>query len=137
MKKVLVDTSVWSFALRKKEKDEKEQKIVDHLSKLIRNLNVVLIGPIRQEILSGISTQERFELLKDRISIFKDYPIKTQDYEQAAEYYNECRKQGIQGSHIDYLICAVAVNHHMTIFSLDHDFQLYKSYIDIKLENYV
>ncbi len=123
MKRVLVDTSVWPLALRKKEKTEEEQLIVNHLSKLISNLNVVLIGPIRQEILSGISTKEKFELLKEKISIFEDHTINTQDYELAAEFFNECRKHGIQGSHIDYLICSFAVNNDLTIFTLDKDFQ--------------
>jgi len=135
MKRVLVDTSVWSLALRKKERTEEEQKIVSHLSKLISNLTVVLIGPIRQEILSGISTKERFEALKEKISIFEDHTIHTYDYELAAEYFNECRKHGIQGSHIDYLICSVASNNDMSIFTLDNDFQLYKKHIRIKLEN--
>ena len=136
MKRVLVDTSVWSLALRKKDRTEEEQKIINHLSKLIRNLNVVLIGPIRQEILSGISTRERFEALKEKLSIFEDHTIYTHDYELAAEYFNECRKNGIQGSHIDYLICSVAANNDMSIFTMDNDFQFYKKYIRIKLEKY-
>lgn len=137
MKRVLVDTSVWSLALRKKEKSEEEQLIVNHLSKLISNLNVVLIGPIRQEILSGISTKEQFELLKEKISIFEDQMLNTQDYELAAEFYNECRSHGIQGSHIDYLICAFAVNNDLIIFTLDKDFQNYKKYLKIRLEKFV
>jgi len=136
MKRVLVDTSVWSLALRKKDRTEEEQKIINHLSKLIRNLNVVLIGPIRQEILSGISTRERFEALKEKLSIFEDHTIYTHDYELAAEYFNECRKNGIQGSHIDYLICSIAANNDMSIFTMGNDFQFYKKYIRIKLEKY-
>ena len=136
MKKVLVDTSVWSLALRKKDRTEEEQKIVSHLSKLIHNLNVVLIGPIRQEILSGVSTRERFEVLKEKLSISEDHTIYTHDYELAAEYFNECRKNGIQGSHIDYLKCSVAANNDMSIFTMDNDFQFYKKYIRIKLEKY-
>jgi len=136
MKRVLVDTSVWSLALRKKDRTEEEQKIVNHLSKLINNLAVVLIGPIRQEILSGISTKEKFEELKDKISIFEDHIIHTHDYELAAEYFNECRKHGIQGSHIDYLLCSVATNNDMFIFTLDNDFQLFKKHLRIKLEKF-
>jgi predicted nucleic acid-binding protein len=136
MRQVLVDTSVWSLALRKKEKTEEEQEIISHLAKLIKNLDVVLIGPIRQEILSGIASKERFEILKDKVSIFEDYAIHTADYELAAEYFNECRKHGIQGSHIDYLICSVAANNNLSIFTLDHDFQRYEKHIKIKLEKF-
>jgi predicted nucleic acid-binding protein len=134
MKHVLVDTSVWSLALRKKQRDEKDARIIDQLSKLVSNLDIVIIGPIRQEILSGISDHRRFNDLKNRLSIFEDFKIETHDYELAAQYYNECRGKGIQGSHIDYLICAISVNNDMTILTLDNDFLHYKKYIKIKLE---
>ncbi|MHB0853659.1 MAG: type II toxin-antitoxin system VapC family toxin [Rectinema subterraneum] len=131
--RVLVDTSVWSLALRKKEKTEAEQHIVDTLAKLIRNLDVVLIGPVRQEILSGISDEQKFIELKTRLALFEDLEIRTEDYETAAQLFNECRKHGIQGSHIDFLICAVALNHDMPIFTLDKDFERYQEYVDIRL----
>jgi predicted nucleic acid-binding protein len=131
--KVLVDTSVWLLAFRKNDKTEQEMEIVNTLSDLIRSLHVVMIGPIRQEILCGISDKAKFEDLKTKWAIFTDWPIETDDYETAAQFYNECRKHGIQGSHIDYLICAVAVNNNLTIFTLDNDFKNYQKYIDIHL----
>ena len=108
--KVLVDTSVWSLVLRKQDKTAREEQIVTKLSKIIHNLNLVMIGSIRQEILSGVSDNKKFEVLRQRIAIFPDYKIKTIDYETAARFFNECRKKGIQGSHTDFLICAVAKN---------------------------
>ena len=132
--KVLVDTSVWSLALRKKEYSEEDKKVIIKLTKMIRQLNLVMIGPIRQEILSGIKNKDIFEELKTKIGIFEDLAIMTQDYELAAEYFNECRNHGIQGSHVDYLICAVAVNNKLKIFTLDNDFVQYQKYIPINIE---
>jgi len=132
--KFLIDTSFWSLALRKKDFSEEENKIVTRLAKAIRELSIEMIGPIRQEILSGIKEPGRFEELKAKISIFKDLEIRTEDYELAAEYFNKCRKHGIQGSHIDYLICAVAVNNGLKIMTLDKDFESYKKYIPIRVE---
>jgi len=134
MKKVLVDTSIWSLALRKKEKTTSEIKIVEQFSGLVLDLDIILIGPIRQEILSGISDIKRFSELKQRLSIFDDFRIETYDYELAAEFYNECRRNGVQGSHIDFLICAVAANNNMSIMTLDKDFSNFKKHIKIKLE---
>jgi len=131
---VLVDTSIWSLALRKKDRNHEEEKIVDYFSKIIRDLKLVIIGPIRQEILSGISDGNRYNELRDKISVFEDYIIKTKEYETATQYYNECRKKGIQGSHVDYLICAVAINNKMSILTLDKDFDNYKNIIPIQLE---
>lgn len=97
-------------------------------------IQVVIIGPIRQEILSGISDKIRFKDLKRKISAFEDFTIKTTDYELAAQFYNECRSKGIQGSHIDFLICAVSMNHQMPILTLDKDFENYQTCIPISLE---
>lgn len=131
--RILVDTSVWSLALRKKDRNISEDKIIENFTEIIRNLDLVIIGPIRQEVLSGIAEKERFEELRDRISIFEDYKIDTQDYVLAASLYNQCRKKGIQGSHIDYLICAVSLNNQFSILTLDKDFDNYKKIIPIKL----
>ena len=135
--RVLVDTSVWSLALRKKIKTPNEQKIINQFSEIMRELKLVIIGPIRQEILSGISNKNRFEELKGRISVFEDFPLESQDYELAAELYNKCRSKGIQGSHIDFLICSVAINNQLGILTLDKDFEKYQKHIPIKLENFV
>ena len=134
MKRILVDTSVWSLALRKKEKTDQEMRVINQLSKIINNLDMVIIGPIRQEILSGITDKKKYEELREKISIFEDFQLHTYDYELAAELFNECRKHGIQGSHIDYLICAVAINNDMSILTLDNDFQLYKKHMKLKIE---
>ncbi|MCA1949336.1 MAG: PIN domain-containing protein [Treponema sp.] len=131
--KVLVDTSVWSLALRKTDKNEFDAKIVNYLAELIRDTNIVIIGPIRQEILSGISQKARFEELRDKLSIFKDQMLTTDDYVLAAEYYNTCRTKGVQGSHIDFLICAFSVNKNYPIFTLDKDFENYKKYLPINM----
>ncbi len=131
--KVLVDTSVWSLALRRKNLNSEEIKIVDELKELIYELRVVMIGPIRQELLSGISDKKIYEKLKMKLRAFDDLPIKTEDYEKAAENFNICRKNGIQGSHTDFLICAVSQNNNLSIFTTDKDFINYEKYIKILL----
>ena len=101
---------------------QKEKNLKLYLINLIRNGRVTMIGPIRQEILSGISDLTTYMVLRQRLETFSDFEITTKDYETAAEYFNLCRKHGIQGSHIDYLICSVAVNNNFSILSLDKDF---------------
>ena len=133
MKFVLVDTSVWSLAFRKKHPDSNDKKLIEYLTFLIRNRYAVMIGPIRQEILSGISDESTFRKLKEALKAFSDFEITTDDYEQPAAYYNICRSNGIQGSHIDYLICSVAHNNDFLIFTLDKDFENYRKYIGIEL----
>ena len=127
--KILADTSVWSLALRRKEPNEISKKLTD----LILSDLIVMIGAIRQEILSGITDENSFLKLKAKLAAFDDFVIDTADYETAAQFYNICRKNGIQGSHIDFLICSVAYNHNFLIYTTDKDFENFAKYLQIKL----
>jgi predicted nucleic acid-binding protein len=131
--KILIDTPIWSKAFRRKKIQSEDKNIVDSLKYLIDEFMEVIIGPIRQELLSGISDEVIFNDLKEKLKGFNDFPIETIDYELAAEYSNMCRRNGIQGSNTDFLICAVAVRNNFEIFTMDDDFNQYKKYMPIKL----
>ncbi len=130
--KVLVDTSFWSLALRRSSLLKTRLSFMNWMN-LINEVRVAIIGPIRQELLSGISSQAQFETLKGKLQAFEDLPLKQQDYEQAAVFYNICRKSGIQGSHVDFLICAVAAGREIPIFTSDKDFFLYAKHLDVTI----
>jgi predicted nucleic acid-binding protein len=90
-----------------------------------------MIGPIRQELLSGIADPIQFSKLKDRLSPFEDIPLQPEHFVKAAEFSNRCRRNGIQGSTTDFLICAVAHLEEICIFTVDHDFEKYKKYLPL------
>jgi predicted nucleic acid-binding protein len=128
--KVLVDTSVWSLAFRRRAPDD---TVVEVLRRLITAGRAALVGPIRQEILSGIRDQDAFTRLRDRLSSFPDEPIVTADYEQAAEFFNTCRHGGLQGSNTDFLLCAIAHRLRMPMLTTDDDFPRYAKVIPLAL----
>ncbi len=128
--KVLVDTTVWSLALRRKQQHPHE---VEEFSRLIQEGLVEIIGPIRQEILSGISQIRQFETLRSELGEFVDFPLTKRHFETAAEFYNICRKHGIQGSHTDFLICSVASLEKMAVFTTDQDFIRYSKHLPLPL----
>lgn len=132
--KVIVDTCIWSLALRRNTA-EKNAAVVAQLKELIYDSLVQMIGPIRQELLSGISSLEQFKKLQKYLSVFEDIVIKQDEYELAAELYNTCKKNGIQGSNTDFLICATSINHQLTIFTMDKDFTHFANYVPISLLN--
>ena len=132
--KVLVDTCIWSLALRRDQNDK--DSLVFTLRELINDVRVQLIGPIRQEILSGIKSKNQFEQLKSYLSAFPDLPLQTQDYELAAEYFNINRQKGMQGFNTDFLICAVSSRYQIPIFTCDNDFISYKKNVPIILFGY-
>ena len=130
---VIVDTSVWSLALRRRTAPNNASAIVTLLQDLITVDRVVLLGPIRQEILSGVRSSEQFTRLRDYLRAFPDLELATEDYELAAEIFNTCRSNGIQGSNTDFLICAVAHRRSYSILTTDNDFQNFQAYIPIVL----
>ena len=132
---LLVDTPVWSLALRRKAADlsPREERITQALAEAIRDGRAQLIGVVRQELLSGIREVERFKKLRDYLRAFDEPALEMGDYEEAAEMHNRCRARGIAGSTIDFLICAVASRRKWQVFTTDQDFERYGRVLGLKL----
>jgi predicted nucleic acid-binding protein len=132
---LLVDTPVWSLALRRKHADlsPREDRVTQALAEVIRDGRAQLVGVVRQELLSGIREEERFRKLRDYLRAFDDPPLETADHEQAAQMHNRCRARGIAGSAIDFLICAMASRRNWQIFTTDHDFERYGRVLGLKM----
>lgn len=129
--KVIIDTSVWSLALRRDQ--EGPLAPVQELRRIILSHRVQMIGPIRQEILSGIRSESQFKKLREHLQSFPDLALLTEDYVTAAHFFNQCGSKGIQGSNTDFLICAVAVRNKFSIYTTDKDFELFSKYLQISL----
>src|SRR6202012_2202930 len=120
--KVLADTSVWSLALRRSEPatlTADERQLMDELRQAIQDGRAVIVGTIRQELLSGIKSESQFETLRSKLRAFNDEPIDTADYEAAARLYNHCRSKGVGCGVVDMLICTVAVRRGWSVLSSD------------------
>ena len=107
--------------------------MVEELAELIQEGRALLMGPVRQELLSGLSDAGQFENLRRRLRAFNDLNIHGFDYERAAEFSNTCRQTGVQGSHIDFLICSVAAGNGASIFTTDKDFKRYAKHVPVTL----
>lgn len=132
--KVVVDTSVWSLALRRHASTPRSAVVVE-LSRLIVEGQVVMLGPVRQELLSGMREQAQFERLREHLSAFPDLMLTAEDFETAAAFFNACRAKGIQGSNTDFLICAAAARRGMEVFTTDKDFSIYRKVIRLHLHS--
>ncbi|MFZ0333781.1 MAG: PIN domain-containing protein [Candidatus Acidiferrales bacterium] len=132
---ILVDTSAWSLALRRKKESlsANEKSLVADLSELIREGRVRVIGLVRQELLSGIKTTEQYEKLRVYLRAFPDEVIDTLDYEEAAKAGNRCRAKGVVGSIVDILLCAVAIRRGWAILTTDPDFSDYARVLPLSI----
>lgn len=130
--KVVVDTSVWSLALKRNTSMD-AIPAVNLLRDLIIDGRVAMLGAVRQEVLSGIRQTEQFTRLRDYLHAFPNLELTTQDYELAAEFYNTCRSHGIQGANTDFLLCVVAHRRGYSILTTDRDFESFQVYIPVML----
>lgn len=120
--KVVVDTCAWTLLLRRRARaalSSDEQFILASLKEAIRDGRVVLIGPVRQEVLSGIKAKAQFEKLRNSLAAFADEPLTAHHFEEAARLFNLCHSRGVECGSTDILICAVAVQMHYDILTYD------------------
>lgn len=128
---VIVDTSVWSLSLRRAKRVDAAAP--RELAELIDEGRVILLGPVRQELLSGVKEKPQFERLREHLRAFPDLELETQDYEEAALAFNRCRERGVQGSNTDFLIAATALRRRLSIFTTDGDFRHYARVLRLTL----
>lgn len=128
---VLVDTSVWSLALRRKSDrlNTQEIEIVRELARLVDEGRARLTGLVRQELLSGIKTPDQFEKLRDKLRAFPDEIAATEDHEAAAKNGNVLRSKGIGVAVVDVLLCTMAMRRDWAFFTADADFMIYRKAI--------
>ncbi len=119
--KILVDTSVWSLALRRK--DGSANREADALRKLIEyGEDIYLIGIILQEVLQGIKRPADFQALRKYFEPFPLIELSRDDYIKAAVLKNSLMRKGIQASTVDALIASAAITHDCVLFTTDRDF---------------
>jgi predicted nucleic acid-binding protein len=132
---VLVDTSIWSLALRRRRQHiaPAETRHVGLLEALILEGRAQLLGVVRQELLSGIRYPEQFARLREYLRAFPDVTLDREDYARAAEMSNTCSSRGVSGSDIDFLICSAGISRGWAIHTSDRDFERYGKYLALTL----
>ncbi len=124
--KLIVDTCVWSLALRRQDQARlasDQRQLIAQLQEAIRDGRAVIIGPIRQEVLSGLRDQAGSAKVQALLEPFLDEEIAAEDFVHAARLFNLCRTDGIECGATDILICAVAARLHYDILTNDKGLQ--------------
>ena len=117
---VLVDTSVWSLALRRDRPHPVRE--IEALRASIERGDVCLLGVILQEVLQGFPSTDRSRRLVEHLAPFPLLALHRGDYVYAAEIRSRCRFKGLAISSIDAQIAAAAINHRCALLTVDRDF---------------
>ena len=117
----LVDTSVWSLALRRDvEVDEPE---VRALKEALAGADVVVTtGLVLQELLQGFAGARAGGQIVARFSALALIQPDRDDHIAAAGLRNACRRAGVQIGTIDALIAQLCIRHDVVLLSTDQDF---------------
>ena len=128
---ILVDTSVWSLALRRdKPSTSKQVKILRNA--LESGVEVHVTGIILQELLQGFSGASAQEAIVERFAALPILVPDTRDYIDAAGLRNRCRRKGVQVGTIDALIAQLAIRYELELLSADRDFRHMAKIIKMK-----
>jgi len=129
---LLVDTSVWSLAFRRSA-DEAGAEV-----KALRNAiegadQVFTTGLILQELLQGFSGPKARVPLIERFAALAMLQPERDDYIEAAEVRNSCRRNGVQIGTIDALLVQLSRKHDLTLLSADQDFSHARKHVKFRL----
>jgi predicted nucleic acid-binding protein len=130
--KILVDTSIWSLALRRPSGVVNEEAIL--LKTMIeQGEDIYLLGVILQEVLQGIRNLKDFLALKVYFEAFPLINLVREDYVRAAGLKNQLIRKERQGSTIDVLIASAAISHRCHLFTADKHFTPIAEHSELKL----
>lgn len=132
---ILVDTSVLSLVLRRRRVDlsRRETHVVRELERISLTGLAGIVGPVRQELLSGVRAGVQFERLREALDGFPLLALATSTWDEAARCSNLCRSRGLAASQTDMLLCAVCIERDAPLFTLDADFPRYARCLPIRL----
>lgn len=129
---LLVDTSVWSLALRR-DREGTEPQVKALRSALENGETVVTTGLILQELLQGFAGPRAGAEIIERFSALPLLVPDRRDHIEAAELRNTCRRAGIQIGTIDALLARLCVRHQLTLLTTDNDFKLAAEHCKLRL----
>ena len=129
---VLVDTSVWSLALRRDSApDIKETRILERC--IERKDALFSTGIIVQELLQGFRGPKQHDRLIDHLGGLPLIVPELIDHIEAASLQITCRRKGIQIGTIDALLAQLAISYDLELLTTDHDFTMIARYAPLRI----
>lgn len=129
---MLVDTSVWSLALRRDaEQTAPEVEALRHA--LLGTDQVFTTGLVLQELLQGFAGPKARAQLVERLSALAFLQPEREDHIEAAEVRNSCRRRGVQVGTIDALLIQLCRRHDLTLLTTDQDFHAAAKHVEFRL----
>jgi predicted nucleic acid-binding protein len=118
---LLVDTSVWSLALRR-DIEAPDPEVHQLKEALLGADTVVTTGLVLQELLQGFSGPKDRTRIVERFAALPLLQPDREDHVAAAGVRNVCRRAGVQLGTIDAVIAQLCIRHDLILLTTDEDF---------------
>ena len=129
---LLVDTSVWSLALRRDGAQDAPEVMALHTA-LLGADQVFTTGLVLQELLQGFAGPKAGEQIIERFATLAFLQPDREDHIEAAQVRNACRRKGVQVGTIDALLIQLCRRHDVVLLSADKDFENARQHVPIGL----
>ena len=129
---LLVDTSVWSLALRR-DVEQSTPEVVALRQALLGTDQVFTTGLVLQELLQGFAGPKDRAQLVDRLSALAFLQPDKEDHIEAAEVRNSCRRCGVQVGTIDALLIQLCRRNDLTLLTTDQDLHAATKHVEFRL----
>jgi len=132
---IVIDTSVWSLAFRRRRWPE---GVMPGVVRLVKKLTlerhqVALPGVVLQELLSGVKDPAQGERIRALMEGFPLILATKGQHIEAANISNVCRKKGVSAATVDCLIAAQCIMINGALLTLDEDFERISRYCGLRL----
>jgi len=118
---LLVETSVWSLALRR-DVQAAEPEVHQLKEALFGSEMVVTTGLILQELLQGFCGPKAQAQIIERFAALPLLQPDRDDHINAAVLRNTCRRAGVQLGTMDALLAQLCIRYELTLLTTDKDF---------------
>jgi len=131
----IVDTSVWSIALRRSKRDSEPPPAMVALRKIVtEGQPLALPGIVLQELLSGVRSEAEFDRLREVLSPFDVVYAAEEHHIEAARVFTKCRARGVATTAPDALIAATTILEGGKLLTCDRDFAHIATAVDLRVE---
>lgn len=121
---IVVDTSVWSLAFRRRAGPGDEPKVVSLLRRMIKDdYPLSMPGIVFQELLTGVRDVSQAKKLQGILDGFPLLLATKEHHVEAARISTACRKGGVTAATVDCLIAAQCVCSNSPLLTTDEDFK--------------
>ena len=130
---ILIDTSVWLFALRR----DFHPLIKERVEKILVTNKVAINGIIQMELLGGAKSHKEYDRLFQRLDSLYHIHADRSLWNSSSKLAFELKQKGITVPYADIFIASSALKENALLVHTDSHFDLIADHSDLKVESLV